>query len=298
MMPRVGPLGNVVAVVVTHSRPEQLQQLLSSLNEQTHRLAHIIVVDNGGLERTRSVTKLFPQCEVLTVKRNLGGAGGFAYGMLHALAFGADLIWLMDDDGRPENASTLEDLIDGMLACQWDAAAPLVIDSSDPARTAFPFRFGLKFFQDVRILRTRGPVKNFAHLFNGLLITAGATMRAGLPDARLFLRGDEVDFMHRLIAARIPFGTLTTVGFVHPSSSDDIVPVRRGWLHVIWPADDAKRQLFFRNRGYLIRRHRMWLLLVRDLVCYSYFFIVMRRADTRGLRRWLGTMLSGAMERF
>ena len=33
---------------------------------------------------------------------NYGGAGGFAYGMAQALAHGADLIWLMDDDTVPE----------------------------------------------------------------------------------------------------------------------------------------------------------------------------------------------------
>ncbi|KAN90292.1 UDP-galactofuranosyl transferase GlfT1, partial [Mycobacterium tuberculosis variant bovis Bz 31150] len=37
-------------------------------------------------------------------RRNLGGAGGFALGMLHALAQGADWVWLADDDGHAQDA--------------------------------------------------------------------------------------------------------------------------------------------------------------------------------------------------
>ena len=37
-----------------------------------------------------------------TLAQNTGGAGGFAYGLALALADGADLVWLMDDDTVPE----------------------------------------------------------------------------------------------------------------------------------------------------------------------------------------------------
>lgn len=40
------------------------------------------------------------------------------------------------------------------------------------------------------------------HLFNGLLIRAQAIFRIGLPDLRLFIRGDEIDFLHLGRAAR------------------------------------------------------------------------------------------------
>ena len=42
-----------------------------------------------------------PTTTYLGSRCNLGGAGGFALGMLHALAMGADWVWLADDDGRP-----------------------------------------------------------------------------------------------------------------------------------------------------------------------------------------------------
>ena len=48
----------------------------------------------------------------LPSRRNLGGAGGFALGMLHALALGADWVWLADDDGRAADETVLATLLD------------------------------------------------------------------------------------------------------------------------------------------------------------------------------------------
>ena len=69
--------------------------------KQSHPIAHLNVVDNGPDEPAREVVE---ECGIpstwLPSWRNLGGAGGFALGMLHALALGADWVWLGDDDGR------------------------------------------------------------------------------------------------------------------------------------------------------------------------------------------------------
>ena len=46
----------------------------------------------------------------LPSRRNLGGAGGFALGILHALALGADWVWLADDDGHPQDSQVLATL--------------------------------------------------------------------------------------------------------------------------------------------------------------------------------------------
>ena len=71
-------------------------------------------------------------------RRNLGGAGGFALGMLHALALGADWVWLADDDGRPQD----RDVLATLLACAdkhgLAEVSPMVCDLDDPDRLAFP----------------------------------------------------------------------------------------------------------------------------------------------------------------
>ena len=63
----------------------------------------VIVVDNASTDGTAAAVRAqFPAVHLAELTSNSGGAGGFAYGMALALAGGADLIWLMDDDTVPE----------------------------------------------------------------------------------------------------------------------------------------------------------------------------------------------------
>ena len=91
--------GTVIGVVVTHRRVEELANSLKALAAQSHPIDHLIVVDNDCDSR---VSELVAAQPILTTylgsRRNLGGAGGFALGMLQALALGADWIWLLNND--------------------------------------------------------------------------------------------------------------------------------------------------------------------------------------------------------
>src|SRR5690606_4481248 len=96
-----GPDARIVAIVVTHKRRELLAESLKVLTSQSRPVDHLIVVHNGN---EPEVAELVEQQPVATTylgsAHNLGGAGGFALGMLHALTLGADWVWLADDDGR------------------------------------------------------------------------------------------------------------------------------------------------------------------------------------------------------
>jgi rhamnopyranosyl-N-acetylglucosaminyl-diphospho-decaprenol beta-1,3/1,4-galactofuranosyltransferase len=105
------PPGSVVAVVVTRHRSDLLVDSLAALAKQSHPIAHLIVVDNGPDQPAREVVEAcgLPATWVPSWN-NLGGAGGFALGILQALAMGADWIWLGDDDGRAADETTLATL--------------------------------------------------------------------------------------------------------------------------------------------------------------------------------------------
>ena len=63
------------------------------------------MVDNASTDGTPvAVQSAFPDVRLITLDANYGGAGGFAYGMALALADGADVLWLMDDDTVPAPA--------------------------------------------------------------------------------------------------------------------------------------------------------------------------------------------------
>jgi rhamnopyranosyl-N-acetylglucosaminyl-diphospho-decaprenol beta-1,3/1,4-galactofuranosyltransferase len=287
-----------VAIVVTNNRPRDLERLLDALERQSVPLARIVVVDNGGSGETPGIVDGRPLCERINGRANLGGAGGFALGMLHGLTTGATHLWVMDDDGMPAADDTLAALHEGMERQGWEAASPLVLDIADRRRVAFPFKIGLRLFTEASDIRPRRAVAGFAHLFNGMLIRAETLMRTGVPDLRLFIRGDEVDFYLRMRRSKVRFGTLTAAEFLHPSSRSELVPILPGLLHAVWPLEPLKQQTFFRNRGFLIRTHRLWPLLLRDALTYPWFFLVMRRGDLPGMRLWASAVWAGARGRF
>jgi hypothetical protein len=64
------------------------------------------------------------------------------------------------------------------------------------------------------------------------------------------------------------------------------------------PSDPGKQFHFFRNRGYLIQRHRLAAQVLHDILRYSLLFLVVRRGDWRGLQHWFRLTLAGFREDF
>ncbi|NTY59821.1 galactofuranosyltransferase GlfT1 [Mycolicibacterium sphagni] len=291
----------VCAVVVTHRRPDQLAKSLDALSAQSRMVDHLIVVDNDSDERVRDLVAGQPvPTTYLGSRRNLGGAGGFALGMLHALTLGADWVWLADDDGRPKDAAVLATL----LACAerhgLAEVSPMVCDIDDPDRLAFPLRRGLVWRRRVSELRVDGTgdlLPGIASLFNGALIRAEAVEAVGVPDIRLFIRGDEVDMHRRLVLSGLPFGTCLDATYLHPQGSDEFKPILGGKMHTQYPDDPTKRFFTYRNRGYLQAQRGQRKLVPQEWLRFGWFFLVQRR-DPAGFAEWIRLRRLGRRERF
>ena len=199
------------------------------------------MVDNDGAADSRVRDLVAAQTiptTYLASRRNLGGAGGFALGILHALAQGADWVWLADDDGRPQDTGVLATL----LACadKYGLAevSPMVCNLDDPERLAFPLRRGLVWRRRTSELRTEAGqdlLRGIASLFNGALFRAATLEAVGVPDLRLFIRGDEVEVHRRLVRSGLPFGTCLDAIYLHPSGSEEFRPILGGRMHTQYP---------------------------------------------------------------
>ena len=288
----------VVAVVVTRHRREQLRESLAAVAGQQRRPDHVVVVDNGVDQSAEDVVRASGlPVTYLPSERNLGGAGGFALGMLHALALGADWVWCADDDGRPGDDTVLGTLLDAAARHSLAEVSPLVTDLADPDRLAFPLRRGLRWRRRRSDFAGVDLLPDYASLFNGALFRADALDVVGVPDYRLFFRGDETEVHRRLLRAGLPFGTCVAATYLHPEGTTEFQPILGGRLSAQYPGNEVKRFFTYRNRGYLMAQPGMRWLLPLELIRFSWFFLVSRR-DPAGWRDWLRLTRAGRRERF
>jgi rhamnopyranosyl-N-acetylglucosaminyl-diphospho-decaprenol beta-1,3/1,4-galactofuranosyltransferase len=297
------PPGSVVAVVVTRDRTGPLVDALAALAKQTHPIAELIVVDNGPERPAREVVQA---CGLpatwLPSWRNLGGAGGFALGILHGLARGADWVWLADDDGRAADENVLATLVELAARRELAAVSPVVVDAADPDRLAFTVRRGLRWHRSRSSLAADAGadtelLPGIAALFNGALFRATTLELIGVPDLRLFVRGDEVEMHRRLVRSGLPFGTALRAAYLHPAGLGEDRPMLGGRLHARDPDDPVKRFYTYRNRGYLVSQPGMrragWL----DVPRYAWYFLVTKRSPA-GFQEWWRLLREGRAERF
>ena len=280
----------VAVAAVTFDRPKELAVLLSAINAQTAAVDTICLVDSGTTP-ARSIAAGHSNVDYVRSEANLGGAGGFALAALKAVASGARWIWMMDDDAEPADPECLATLLRETEARDLEAVVPLVTAPGKPDRLSFFFRLDGKVTHDRAEVEQLGFLPNDGHFFNGALIRSDVFFKVGLPDMRLFIRGDEVDFTLRLRQAGIRFGTVTTTSITHPHAFEETQHVFGARWHVIVPESAFKRYYYYRNRGYLIRRYFRVKSLVADVGGYLGYFL--QRRDLPGLMSWAKAFSAG-----
>ncbi|WP_116109820.1 galactofuranosyltransferase GlfT1 [Amycolatopsis ruanii] len=289
--------GGVAAVVVARHRRELLADSLKIIAAQTRPVDHLVVVDNGPDQSARDVVETFPgQYTYLPSHHNLGGAGGFALGMLHALALGADWVWLADDDGRPADETVLAVLLEEAEKRGLAEVSPMVTNINAPEKLAFPLRRGLTWKRSSAELGTDF-LPGIASLFNGALFRASTLDVVGVPDLRLFVRGDEVEVHRRLVRSGLPFGTSLRVSYLHPDGSDEFKPMLGGRFHAQDPENEVKRYYTYRNRGYLLSQPGMRKIGALEILRFGLYFVGVKR-DPAGFVQWLKLVRQGQRERF
>ena len=171
----------------------------------------ILIVDNGSTDGSEAILrKRFPEVELLQAGANLGFAGGNNVGIRHALAGGADYIWLLNNDTVVEPTALSElvrvavsDSRIGMVGSKilyfddrkliWYAGAEL-----DPHRPYRPHHRGLNE-------EDRGQFDSAGETgyITGCSLLARKEMMAdvGLLDDELFLYFEDVDWSARARAS-------------------------------------------------------------------------------------------------
>ncbi len=89
---------------------EAVGNALAALLDQTHAVAHIVIVDNASVQDPLPAS-LPEHVTVVRTPRNIGPSSGVAAGLAYALEHGYEWLWLLDSDGRP-HPDALAKLVD------------------------------------------------------------------------------------------------------------------------------------------------------------------------------------------
>ena len=92
------------AVVVTYNRKDLLIENIQCLIGQKPEAPAIIIIDNHSNDGTKDAIQHYintNQIQYCDTGANLGGAGGFSFGIKYAAQKGFDYVWVMDDDCMP-----------------------------------------------------------------------------------------------------------------------------------------------------------------------------------------------------
>lgn len=281
----------LVACVVANGRDELLKRSLRGILNQSMQMDTVLVVDNARQKSTKQICKKHA-VKYIDGHSSLGGAGGFATGMKLALDEGADYIWLLDDDGFPTQ-NCLRVLFDRMSSDSLSIVCPLSVSDSNPERTSNAIWLGLKKTSDVDLLRSKVFINNLVQFFNGVLLTADTIRLVGFPNKELFLRGDEVDYYFRCRRTGLRMGMSTSASYFHQSSDIEYGMNRDKLLSANIPDEPMKRYYQFRNRGYVVRQHKLFFHFVYDLIRYPITFLFVRKIDLLGLTSWMKLYLQG-----
>ncbi|MDM7989806.1 glycosyltransferase family 2 protein [Arthrobacter sp. zg-Y877] len=198
---------SVAAVVVSYNRVDLLRKCLSALENQDRRPDEIILVDNGSTDGSVAmVRREFPGVTVFETGANLGGAGGFAWGIERALAAGHDAAWLMDDDAEPL-AGSLRPLVEAMenAPVRPGFVTSLVVNPEGEPNNGHLPDFSHDASQQLKATELGGMAVNSAS-FVGVLIDLVAAAKMPLPFADFFIWFDDAEYTRRL--SRGAYGVL------------------------------------------------------------------------------------------
>ena len=289
----------IAAVVVTFNRLELLQRLVARLRE-VPEVDEILVVDNASTDGTgawlRSTVKATVGTPVLgrTLPENRGGAGGFHDGLAWAMDRGADLAWLMDDDGLPD-----VDCLTTLLARreELDFWGPVVVDEAAPGRLVFPIRLPggtrvVHAMEDVAAAASDGLIRDVVIPFNGVLVTRGLVDRIGLPREEFFIWGDDHEYRLRAEEAGARIATVVDARVQHPRVGALGTPMMFGRTTYNHSPSDLKHYCMARNNLLNQRDYRGWPHALM-FVAKTIWFYSFTRPSVRRLRLSAGAMLAG-----
>lgn len=268
-------MNEIAAIVVTYNRKKLLMECLENLQNQTKSL-DILVIDNASTDGTYELffEKFHKASNVnyFNTGKNLGGAGGFNYGMKKAYEMGYEYFWLMDDDTVAENTA-LEKLI----------------DAKDNLKI-FGFLSSVALWKDgnlcnMNIQRTSLTKKNidFEKEYNKVImatfvsffVSRSIVEEFGFPISEFVIWSDDLEYSRR-ISKKYDCYVVSSSKVLHKMGSNEKVGIEKESNDRLW-----RYKLVYRNEVYVFRREGLigWIYLVLRMFYHTFKILAYAEDD-------------------
>lgn len=205
---------NLAIVLVTYNREKYLRKTMPIYSKMTVLPKKIIVIDNNSSDNSIDYLRKWEKKDdgfekiVCKTDKNLGGAGGFSFGM--KIAFKdkkINYIMLADDDAMPdlnliknfkseiENTHFPNDTL-AFSTSRYDPDTKKISKNS-----IVSFRKGLLFIK-YKFIKEKDLQKRYFEIniltFVGAIISTNAVEKIGFPNEDFFIYWDDIEYSHRL----------------------------------------------------------------------------------------------------
>lgn len=191
----------IAAIIVTYNRKKLLKEAIIALLNQTISDFNIFIIDNASTDNTfKYIEDLIDNEKVnyLNTGKNLGGAGGFHFGIKEAIQQEYKKLWIMDDDTIP-TCNALEELlkVDNQLGdnygflcsdVKWIDGSPCVMNVPNISN---------KWVQETNLLQ-QGILRVDSCSFVSCFFSADTVKKIGLPFKEFFVWGDDAEYTKRI----------------------------------------------------------------------------------------------------
>jgi GT2 family glycosyltransferase len=205
------------AIIVAFEDPGDLNEILGSV--AANRPGFIIVVDNSVDLANRAENERIAKgfgARYLPQSRNLGSAGGFALGMKLGYKEGAELVWLLDQDGLAAE--------DCLLKLLQNARRGILCPAVEATLGGYPlpdFRCKLNFWGGIVPAGDMDRISKIALAgTHGILIHRDVIEAIGFYDGkRFFVGGEDFDYSLRAANAGFDLWLIPDAKVFHPDLS-------------------------------------------------------------------------------
>lgn len=295
-------MNSILAVVVTYNRLSMLKECIKHICNQSI-CCDILIVDNASTDGT-SVWAMDIQEELDNYRimyentgTNLGGAGGFNYGMRRACELEYQYVWIMDDD-----AFAKPDCLEKLLV----QAAVLNNDN----RT-FGFLSSIVLWTDNHLCKMnwqrkyplpklrsehhinesdlgRGLIQIQCATFVSLLFSTDVIRQVGLPIKDFFIWCDDIEYTRRIsLKYQLPCYAVTDSLIVHHTTNNVGSDLATDSVERI-----SRYSYAFRNENFMYRQYGLKAFIYYIAVCAYNILKVILHAPDHKFRR-VGIVFKG-----